>query len=79
MAVSPPALDHRVAAVAVTVLFVVNGMLLGGYGASLPSLRDKVGIGATQIAILLSVPAPRPSLRCRPGGLALAPSLHRHG
>src|SRR5918998_6936398 len=50
---SPPALDHRVAAVAVTVLFVVNGMLLGGYGASLPSLRDKLGLGATEIAILL--------------------------
>ena len=50
---SPPALDHRIAAVAVTLLFAVNGMLLGGYGASLPSLRDKVAIGATQIAILL--------------------------
>ena len=50
---TPPALDHRVAAVAVTILFAVNGMLLGGYGASLPSLRDKVGIGATEIAILL--------------------------
>ena len=50
---SPPALDHRVAAMAVTLLFAVNGMLLGGYGASLPSLRDKLGVGATQIAILL--------------------------
>ena len=50
---TPPTLDRRVAAVAVTVLFAVNGMLLGGYGASLPSLRDKLGITATEIAILL--------------------------
>jgi MFS family permease len=34
-------------------MFAVNGMLLGGYGGSLPSLRDKVGIGATQIAFML--------------------------
>ena len=50
---TPPTLDRRVAAVAVTILFAVNGMLLGGYGASLPSLRDKLGITATEIAILL--------------------------
>jgi MFS family permease len=50
---SPPPLDKPVAATAVTLLFAVNGMLLGGYGASLPSLREKVGIGATEIAILL--------------------------
>jgi MFS family permease len=48
-----PVLDHPTAAVAVTVLFTVNGMLIGGYGASLPSLRDKLGITATEIAILL--------------------------
>ena len=41
------------AAVAVTVLFAVNGMLLGGYGGSLPSLRERLDLGATQIAILL--------------------------
>jgi MFS family permease len=34
-------------------MFAVNGMLLGGYGGSLPSLREKVGIGATQISIML--------------------------
>ncbi|HEV2930586.1 MAG TPA: MFS transporter [Propionibacteriaceae bacterium] len=50
---SPSALGRPVAAVAVTLLFAINGMLLGGYGASLPSLRDKLGIGATGIAILL--------------------------
>src|SRR3954469_23110725 len=48
-----PALDARLPAVAVTLMFAVNGMLLGGYGGSLPSLRDKVGIGATQIAFML--------------------------
>ena len=46
-------LDGPIATAAVTILFAVNGMLLGGYGASLPSLRDKLGIGATDIAILL--------------------------
>jgi MFS family permease len=50
---SPPPLDRPVAASAVTLLFAINGMLLGGYGASLPSLRDKIGIGSTEIAILL--------------------------
>jgi MFS family permease len=50
---SPSVLGRPVAAVAVTLLFAINGMLLGGYGASLPSLRDKLGIGATGIAILL--------------------------
>jgi MFS family permease len=46
-------LDARLPAVAVTLMFVVNGMVLGGYGGSLPSLRDKLGIDETQIAVLL--------------------------
>lgn len=41
------------AAVAVTVLFAVNGMILGGYGGTLPSIRDRIGIDATHIAIML--------------------------
>jgi MFS family permease len=41
------------AAVAVTLMFVVNGTVIGGYGGSLPSLRDKLGIDATDIAIML--------------------------
>lgn len=41
------------AAAAVTTLFAVNGMLLGGYGGSLPSLRARLGLDATQIAVLL--------------------------
>src|SRR4051794_11601357 len=48
-----PALDARLPAVAVTLMFAVNGMVLGGYGGSLPSLRDKLGIDETQIAVLL--------------------------
>jgi MFS family permease len=37
----------------VTLMFVVNGAVIGGFGASLPSLRDKLGLNATQIAIML--------------------------
>ncbi len=48
-------LHSRTAAAAVTTLFAVNGLLLGGYGGSLPSLRDRLGLDATQIAVLLFV------------------------
>ncbi len=48
-------LATRTSAIAVTVMFAVNGMLLGGYGGSLPSLREKIGIDATQIAIMLFI------------------------
>lgn len=46
-------LASRRAAVAVTVMFTVNGMLLGGYGGSLPSLRERLDLDSTQIAIML--------------------------
>lgn len=46
-------LTARLAAVAVTLMFTVNGTVLGAYGGSLPSLRDKLGIDETQIAVLL--------------------------
>src|SRR5215207_4915132 len=46
-------LSKRLAAVAVTLLFVVNGTIIGGFGGSLPSLRAKLGLDATQIAIML--------------------------
>jgi MFS family permease len=46
-------LSTRLAAIAVTLLFVVNGAIIGGFGGSLPSLRDKLGLDATQIAIML--------------------------
>jgi MFS family permease len=55
---APPAtskipLQSRTAVVAVVTLFCVNGTLLGGYGGSLPALRDRLGLDATQIAIML--------------------------
>jgi MFS family permease len=50
---APTPLNGRAAAAAVTTLFAVNGMLLGGYGGALPSLRDRLDLSATQIALLL--------------------------
>jgi len=46
-------LAGRTAAIAVTLMFLANGTVIGGYGGSLPSLRDKLGIDATHIAIML--------------------------
>jgi MFS family permease len=46
-------LSTPLAAIAVTLLFVVNGAVIGGFGGSLPSLREKLGLDATQIAIML--------------------------
>jgi MFS family permease len=46
-------LGSRLSAAAVTTLFAVNGMLLGGYGGSLPSLRERLDLTATQIALML--------------------------
>jgi len=48
-------LDSRRAAVAVTMMFAVNGMLLGGFGGALPSVRDKLGLEASQIALMLFI------------------------
>jgi MFS family permease len=50
---TPSALASRTAVTAVTLLFVVNGLLLGGYGGALPSLRAKLEIGASEIALAL--------------------------
>lgn len=41
------------AVAAVLLMFGVNGMLLGGYGGSLPSLRQRLDLDPTQIAIML--------------------------
>ena len=38
---------------AVTLMFTVNGLLLGGWGGSLPSLREKLAIGDGAIALML--------------------------
>jgi MFS family permease len=46
-------LSTRLAAIAVTLMFVVNGAVIGGFGGALPSLRDKLSLDATQIAIML--------------------------
>ena len=46
-------LSTPVAAIAVTLMFVANGAVIGGFGGALPSLRDKLGLDATQIAIML--------------------------
>jgi MFS family permease len=46
-------LASRLSAGAVTTMFAVNGMLLGGYGGSLPSLRERLDLSATQIALML--------------------------
>src|SRR5215217_9399483 len=57
MTTTTPAVTHRLstrlAAIAVTLMFVVNGAVIGGFGGALPSLRDKLGLDATQIAIML--------------------------
>lgn len=53
LASSPTTLCSRTAAVAVTVLFAVNGLMLGGYGGSLPSLRAKLDLSFTEVAVLL--------------------------
>lgn len=49
----PNRLTTRIAAVAVTLMFAVNGAVIGGYAGSLPSLRDKLHLDATQIAMIL--------------------------
>jgi len=46
-------LTSRTATVAVTTLFAVNGMLIGGNGGALPSLREKLDISDTRVAVLL--------------------------
>src|SRR5512133_2708019 len=61
-------LSTRLAAIAVTLMFVVNGTVIGGYGGSLPSLRDKLGIDATQIAIMLFCRGVGASLALQVGG-----------
>jgi MFS family permease len=39
--------------VAVALLFGVNGLIIGGYGGALPSIRVRLGIDSTHIAIML--------------------------
>ena len=39
--------------VAVALLFAANGLIIGGYGGALPSIRERLGIDATHISALL--------------------------
>ncbi len=50
---STSSLGSRLSAGAVTTLFTVNGMLLGGYGGTLPALRERLDLTAPQIATML--------------------------
>lgn len=40
---------------AVALLFAVNGLIIGGYGGVLPSIRERLDLTATHIAILLFI------------------------
>ena len=55
----PQDLTERLAStgvrLAVALLFAVNGLIIGGYGGVLPSIRERLSIDATHIAILLFV------------------------
>ncbi|NEA30337.1 MFS transporter [Streptomyces sp. SID13031] len=46
-------MSTRTAAGAVFLLFVTNGLLIGGVGGSLPALRDRLDIGAAGLSLLL--------------------------
>lgn len=46
-------LASRRSATAVTLHFAVNGLLIGGFGGALPSIRERVGMEASQIALML--------------------------
>ena len=54
---SPSDLTVRLArtrsVVAVGLLFAVNGLIIGGFGGALPSIRERLDLTATHIAILL--------------------------
>lgn len=46
-------LGQRRSVAAVGLLFAVNGLIIGGYGGVLPSIRERLELSTTQIAILL--------------------------
>jgi len=52
-----PELTARLAstqsAVAVALLFAINGLIIGGYGGVLPSIRERLDLTASAIAVLL--------------------------
>lgn len=65
---STPTLDSRLAVVAVTLMFAINGVVLGGFGGGLPSLRARLDLSSTSIAAMLFV-----------GGLAAITSMQIGG
>jgi len=57
---TPPAaltaqLASRKSVLAVALLFAANGLIIGGYGGALPSIRERLDINAASIAILLFI------------------------
>ena len=54
---SAPDLTARLAStksvVAVALLFAANGLIIGGYGGALPSIRERLDINAGHISIML--------------------------
>lgn len=46
-------LGHRRSTTAVIVLFTVNGLLLGGWGGVIPSVRERLGLDPIHIAGML--------------------------
>lgn len=51
----PPALSARTSAPAVVNLFTFNGLVIGTWAASLAALRERLGLDAASIAIMLVV------------------------
>jgi MFS family permease len=47
------ALAARPAAVALATMFAINGMVIGGIGGTLPAMRDRLGIDAGGLSVLL--------------------------
>ncbi|TCM44366.1 MFS transporter [Kribbella sp. VKM Ac-2568] len=50
---TPPVMSTRTAAVAVGLLFITNGALIGGVGGSLPALRERLDVSASGLSLLL--------------------------
>lgn len=56
------------AAVAVALLFAVNGLVIGAYGGALPSIRQRLDLTAGDIAVLLFVSALAAIVAMQAGG-----------
>jgi MFS family permease len=49
----PPRMSTQSAAVAVGLLFITNGALIGGVGGALPALRERLDVSASGLSLLL--------------------------